>query len=161
MAAMVVREGIYEAFNDDVPSPTVQSYGGHGASAAAAAKALEIYESEEMDRVAERVGAGLERRLSRYRDHELVLDLRRLGAWVVLELRDPATGESLAEGLRGTWSVAPALSRALLAEGCCAARQSEGLLHVAPPLVATEDDLDFVAGAVGAVLDRVAADRRG
>jgi putrescine aminotransferase len=161
VAAMVVREELYDAFNDDVPSPTVQSYGGHGASAAAAAKALEIYESDAMDEVAERIGAELERRLNRYREHELVLDLRRLGAWVALELRDPSTGESLAQGLRGTWSVAPLLSRELLEAGCCAARMSEGILHVAPPFVATDADLDFVAGAVGTVLDRVAASRRG
>ena len=159
-AAMVVREKIYETFDDDVPSPTVQSYGGHGAGAAAAAKALEIYESEGMDQAAERLGAELERRLARYRDHELVHDLRRLGAWIAVELRDPATGESLAQGLRGAWSVAPALSRALLAEHCCAARQSEGIMHIAPPLVATDGDLDFVTHAVGNVLDRVAADRR-
>ena len=161
VAAMVVREEIYDVFTDDVPSPAVQSYGGHGASAAAAAKALEIYESEAMDDVAERLGAQLERRLGAYRDHEVVRDLRRLGAWVVLELRDPVTGESLAQGLSGKWSVAPELSRALLDVGCCAARMSEGLLHVAPPLVATEDDVDFVVGAVGTVLDRVAAARRG
>jgi putrescine aminotransferase len=161
VAAMVVREEIYDVFTDDVPSPSVQSYGGHGASAAAGAKALELYESEGMPEVAERIGAALELRLDRYRDHELVLDLRRLGGWIALELRDPATGESLAQGLRGTWSVAPLVSRELLEAGCCAARMSEGLLHVAPPLVATDDDLDFVAGAVGTVLDRVAAARRG
>ena len=160
IAAMVVREHLYEAFTDDVPSPSVQSYGGHGASAAAGAKALELYESEGMPEASERIGAALEQRLARYRDHELVLDLRRLGGWLALELRDPDTGESLAQGLRGTWSVAPLVSRELLAAGCCAARMSEGLLHVAPPLVATDDDLDFVAEAVGTVLDRVAAGRR-
>lgn len=161
VAAMVVREEIYEAFTEEVPSPSVQSYGGHGASAAAAAKALEIYESEGMDHVAETVGAELELRLNRYWEHELVLDLRRLGLWIALELRDPVTGESLAQGLQGAWSVAPELSRALLDAGCAAARMSEGILHVAPPIVASEDDLDFVADAVGTVLDRVAALHRG
>jgi adenosylmethionine-8-amino-7-oxononanoate aminotransferase len=157
MASMVVREEIYATFDDATPSPTVQSYGGHGASAAAAAKALELYESEEMNAAAERLGADLEARLMPYRDHELVRDIRRLGAWLVLELKDPATGESLAKGLDGTWRVAPLLSRELLEAGCCAARQSEGLLHVSPPLVATDDDLEFVTAAVGTVLDRVAA----
>jgi adenosylmethionine-8-amino-7-oxononanoate aminotransferase len=160
VSAMVVREQIYEAFTDDVPSPAVQSYGGHSAAAAAAAKALEIYEAETMADVAERLGAELEQRLDTYRVHEMVHDIRRLGAWVVLELRDPVTGESLAGGLSGTWTVAPKLSRALLDAGCCAARMSEGLLHVAPPLVATEDDLDFVTEAVGVVLDRMVGDLR-
>lgn len=159
-AALVVRDELYEAFGDDVPSPSVQSYGGHGAGSAAAAKALEIYERENMPEVAEALGGKLEARLGKYRDHEVVHDLRRFGAWVVFELRDPTTGESLAQGLRGRWDVAPAVSRALLAEACVAARMSEGLLHVAPPLVATDSDVDFVVGVVGSVLDGVAADRR-
>jgi adenosylmethionine-8-amino-7-oxononanoate aminotransferase len=158
VAAMVVREEIYETFTDDVPSPTVQSYGGHSAGAAAAAKALELYESEGMNQVAERLGADLEQRFSRHRAHPLVRDIRRLGAWLALELKDPLTGESLAQGLAGRWSVAPRVSRLLLDAGCCAARMSEGVLHVAPPLVATPDDLGFAADAVGTVLDRLAAD---
>lgn len=156
VAAMVVREALYEAFTDDVPSPSVQSYGGHGAGAAAAAKALEIYESERMDVVAERVGQVLEQRFSGFRDHPAVHDIRRLGLWLAVELQDPATGESLAQGLRGRWSVAPELSRRLLAAGCAAARMSEGILHVSPPMVATDDDLDFVTSAVGTVLDEFA-----
>ena len=64
VAAMVVREHVYEAFGDDVPSPSVQSYGGHGASAAAGARAFEVYETERMDEVAERRGADLEARLA-------------------------------------------------------------------------------------------------
>ena len=63
VAAMVVREHVYEAFGNDVPSPSVQSYGGHGASAAAGARAFEVYETERMDEVAERRGAELEARL--------------------------------------------------------------------------------------------------
>ena len=159
VAAMVVRDAMYEAFTESVPSPAVQSYGGHSASAAAAAKALELYEDGRMDAVAEELGARLEVRLNVCWQHELVLDIRRLGAWAVLELRDPDTGESLARGLQGAWSVAPAVSRALLEAGCAAARMSEGLLHIAPPLVATDDDLDFVADAVADVLDRLVVSR--
>ncbi len=156
VAAMVVREHVYEAFGDDVPSPSVQSYGGHGASAAAGARAFEVYETERMDEVAECRGAELETRLESLREHPLVADIRRVGLWLAIELRDPATGESLARGLRGRWAVAPLLSRLLLAHGCAAARMSEGLLHVAPPFVATDNDFDFIAERVTAVLDAAA-----
>jgi adenosylmethionine-8-amino-7-oxononanoate aminotransferase len=159
VSAMVVREQIYEVFDNDVPSPIVQSYGGHGASAAAGAKALELYEAEALDEAAERLGAQLEERLGAFRDHEAVCALRRLGAWVVLELCDPRTGVSLAQGLSGGWSVAPQLSRLLLEAGCCAARMSEGLLHIAPPLVAGEEEVDFIVEAVASVLDRFASTR--
>ena len=101
-------------------------------------------------------GAELEARLAVLRDHPLVADIRRVGLWLALELRDPATGESLARGLRGRWAVAPLLSRLLLAHGCAAARMSEGLLHVAPPFVATDSDFDFIVERVTAVLDAAA-----
>ena len=160
-AAMVVREKIYEAFDDDVPSADGAELrrarrgrrrrgegardlrvGGHGPGRGAVGGRA-------------RAAAGaVPRRTSS------CTTCARLGAWIAIELRDPATGESLAQGLQGAWSVAPALSRALLAEHCCAARQSEGIMHIAPPLVATDSDLDFVTHAVGNVLDRVAADRR-
>jgi adenosylmethionine-8-amino-7-oxononanoate aminotransferase len=44
----------------------------------------------------------------------------------------------------------------LLAHGCAAARMSEGLLHIAPPFIATDSDLDFIADRVIKVLDAVA-----
>ena len=160
VAAMIVRDHIYDAFEDGVPSPSVQSYGGHGASAAAAARAFEVYETERMDAVAERIGAALEARLAGLRDLPAVLDLRRVGLWLALELRHPATGESLALGMRGRWSVAPLLSRRLLAHGLAAARMSEGLLHIAPPMISTDADLDFIAERVAAVLDDVTPDLR-
>src|SRR5262249_24210593 len=56
ISAMVVREHVYEAFGETGGSPSVQSYGGHGASAAAGAKALEVFVDERMDEVAEGIG---------------------------------------------------------------------------------------------------------
>ena len=161
MAAMVVREQIFEAFDDNTPSPTVQSYGGHGASAAAAAKALELYESEEMNEAAERLGAELERRLSRYLDHELVHGFRRLGGVGGARAARPATGESLARGLDGNWSVAPLVSRALLEAGAQPRASPRGCCTSRRRYVATDEDLDFVTAAIGTVLDQVAAARRG
>jgi adenosylmethionine-8-amino-7-oxononanoate aminotransferase len=158
VAAMVVRDHIYDAFEDGVPSPSVQSYGGHGASAAAAARAFEVYESERMDLVAEERGAAIEARLAPLRDHKAVRDIRRVGLWLALELRHPVTGESLARGLKGTWQVAPLLSRRLLAHGLAAARMSEGLLHVAPPFISTDSDLDVIAERVAAVMNDVTPD---
>jgi adenosylmethionine-8-amino-7-oxononanoate aminotransferase len=155
VAAMIVRDTIYDAFSDGVPSPSVQSYGGHGASAAAAARAFEVYEDERMDEIAERRGADLEARLDGLRAHPIVRDIRRIGLWLAIELQHPRTGQSLARGLFGKWEVGPLLSRTLLAHGCAAARMSEGLLHIAPPYVATDGDLDFIADRVAQVLDAV------
>ena len=154
-AAMIVREHIFAAFGHDMASPSVQSYGGHGASAAAAAKAMEIYVDGRMDRVAETLGAELFEMLSGVREFPIVGDMRRFGLWVGIELVNPATGESYAKGIRGKYEVAKELSRALLRNGCAAARMSEGILHVAPPYVSTAKDLEFVTESVVSVLDEV------
>jgi adenosylmethionine-8-amino-7-oxononanoate aminotransferase len=153
VAAMVVREHIYEAFGDASGSPSVQSYGGHGASAAAGAKALQIYIDERMDEVAEALGRTLIERLTRVCDHAIVYDIRRLGSWLAIELCDPRTGRSLARGLRGHYDVARDITRVLLDHGCAAARMSEGLLHVSPPYISSEEDVDFVVDTIPAVLD--------
>ena len=157
VAAMVVREHVYEAFGDGVPSPSVQSYGGHGASAAAGAKAFEIYETSGWTR-SPSGAARTSRHGSGLADHPLVRDIRRVGLWIAIELKDPTTGESLARGLHGRWEVAPLLSRLLLAHGCAAARMSEGLLHVAPPYWRRQrPDFDVIADRIPRVLDAAAA----
>ena len=153
IAAMVVREHVYEAFGDSAGSPSVQSYGGHGASAAAGAKALQIYVDERMDEVAETLGRTLMERLAPVREHPIVEDVRRLGSWLAIELRDPRTGRTLARGLRGHYDVARHVTRLLLDHGCAAARMSEGLLHVSPPYVSTDADIDFVVETIPVVLD--------
>jgi adenosylmethionine-8-amino-7-oxononanoate aminotransferase len=153
IAAMVVREHVYEAFGESAGSPSVQSYGGHGASAAAGAKALQIYVDERMDEVAEALGRTLIDRLAPVRDHPIVEDVRRLGSWLAIELRDPRTGRTLARGLRGHYDVARHVTRLLLDHGCAAARMSEGLLHVSPPYVSTEADIDFIVDTIPVVLD--------
>ena len=153
IAAMVVREHVYEAFGDSAGSPSVQSYGGHGASAAAGAKALQIYVDERMDEVAETLGRTLMERLAPVREHPIVEDVRRLGSWLAIELRDPRTGRTLARGLRGHYDVARHVTRLLLDHGCAAARMSEGLLHVSPPYVSTEADIDFIVDTIPVVLD--------
>ena len=153
VAAMIVREHVFAAFGRDTGSPSVQSYGGHGATAAAGAKAMEIYLEERMDRVAESLGQQLFEMLSGVREFPIVGDVRRFGLWVGIELVDPATGKSHATGIRGKYQVAKHLSRSLLKLGCAAARMSEGILHLAPPYVSTAEDLEFVTEAVVSVLD--------
>jgi adenosylmethionine-8-amino-7-oxononanoate aminotransferase len=153
ISAMVVREHVYEAFGETGGSPSVQSYGGHGASAAAGAKALEVFVDERMDEVAEGIGRALIERLGDARERAHVKDVRRLGSWLGIELSDPRTGETLAKGLHGRYEVARDITRLLLEHGCAAARASEGIVHVSPPYVSTESDLDYVVERVNLVLD--------
>ena len=155
IAAMVVRDELYQAFPDSAPSPIVQSYGGHGAAAAAGAKALEIYERDNMPAVAEAKGRQLEAKLAFARKHPAVKDLRRVGLWLAIELANPDTGESMARGLMGKWTIGPEVSRQLLALNCAAARMSEGLFHIAPPLIVSETEMDFIAEQVQTMLDRM------
>jgi adenosylmethionine-8-amino-7-oxononanoate aminotransferase len=155
IAAMVVREHVYAAFGESVGSPSVQSYGGHGASAAVGAKVLQIYVDEHMDETAEALGRTVAERLSELGDHPVVSDIRRLGSWLAIELRDPRSGKSLARGLRGHYDLARDVTRVLLDNGCAAARMSEGLLHVSPPYISSEDDVDFIAQTIPVILDEL------
>jgi adenosylmethionine-8-amino-7-oxononanoate aminotransferase len=155
IAAMIVREHVYQAYGDTVPSPSVQSYGGHGASAAAGNKTLEIYTRERMDEMAEAVGLKLMRRLQGLRTRAIVKDIRRLGCWIAFELMNPRTGESLARGLRGRYEIAKEIVQCLLDLGCAAARMSEGILHVAPPYISTENELDFISDIVEKALQHM------
>lgn len=155
IASMVVRDHVRDAFGESSSSPSVQSYGGHGASAAAGAKALQIYVEERMADVSESLGETLMARLEPLRQRDIVADVRRLGSWVAIETRDPRTGVSLARGLHGHYDIARDMTRLLLDQGCAAARMSEGLLHISPPYISTEDDIDFIIESVNAVLTQL------
>lgn len=155
VSAMVVRDHVVAEFEPDVSSPSVQSYGGHGASAAAGAKAMEIYVDQHMDQVADALGERLLSRLGSVVDRPIVREIRRFGLWVAIELQNPSTGESLELGLRGRYDIARDVCRCLLDAGCAAARMSEGILHLAPPYVSSADDLEFVASAAENVLDQM------
>jgi adenosylmethionine-8-amino-7-oxononanoate aminotransferase len=155
IAAMIVREHVYQAYGDKVASPSVQSYGGHGAAAAGGAKTLEIYSRERIPERSEAVGKKLMERLKEARNRPFVKDVRRFGCWVGIELMNPRTGETLARGLRGKYEVAREIIPRLLAHGLAAARMSEGILHAAPPFIATESDLDFISEKLNRVLDQM------
>ena len=106
-----------------------------------------------MDEVAEALGQTLIEQLRPVLDKPIVKDIRRLGSWVGIELQDPRTGQTLATGLRGNYDVARHVTRLLLDNGCAAARMSEGLLHVSPPYISTEEDIEFVLETIPVVLD--------
>ena len=117
---------------------------------------MEIYMEEGMDRAGRVPGSATVRDAERgVREFPIVGDVRRFGLWVGIELVNPVTGASYATGIRGTYRVAKELSRRLLGLGCAAARMSEGILHLAPPYVSTEQDLEFAAEVVVSVLDGI------
>jgi len=155
IAAMVVRDHVYQAYGENNASPSVQSYGGHGAAAAAGAKALEIYARERMDLVAEKVGQKLMERLKGAQKRAIVRDVRRFGCWVGIELMDPKTGVTLAQGMRGKYDIAREMISFLNTQGLAAARMSEGILHAAPPYTSTDAELDYIAEKCELVLNHM------
>jgi adenosylmethionine-8-amino-7-oxononanoate aminotransferase len=154
-SAMVVRDGIYEEFPDDVPLAHMQSWGGHGVAAAAADKALEIYDRENMPAVARTAGEKLLRRLEGLGSNPVVKEVRGLGLWIAIEFMDPETGESLAQGMKGRWMWGRELMQLLHEVGCLAPRMSEGVLQISPPFVSSDDELEFVASATEEVVARM------
>ena len=61
---------------------------------------------------------------------------------------NPRTGETLAQGMKGHYSIAKDIVHCLLGLGCAAARMSEGILHVAPPFITSETEIDFITDTV-------------
>jgi taurine-pyruvate aminotransferase len=156
MAAMVTKPAILDVLPADQGFPMILSWGGHAVSAAAVNLALEVYERDRMSDLATARGAQLVARLKGVGDSPIVKDIRSLGFWLAVELMDDHTGESLTLGTSRTepWS-AMQMIQYLLDARCASSRMSEGVLQVCPPLVATEEDLEFVARAVEDVIERM------
>ncbi|HEY4185590.1 MAG TPA: aminotransferase class III-fold pyridoxal phosphate-dependent enzyme [Polyangia bacterium] len=144
--AVVVSDAVAHHFDENVLSCGLTTYA-HPLTCAAIVAAIESYRDEQLITRAAALGAWLAPRLkelARPRPH--VGDVRGLGLLWGLELVAPGTRTPLP---------APALAR--LAAGLkrrhVHLHKRENMVYLAPPLVATEDDLAAGLTSIGAALD--------
>jgi adenosylmethionine-8-amino-7-oxononanoate aminotransferase len=122
------------------------TYQGHGAAAAAALANLDILERERLvDRVAE-MEPVLERALRRLEDAPMVSEVRTVGLTAAVELDAPAP--VLEQVVAAAWRHG-VLTRVLRGRA----------LHVSPPFVITEAEVDALSERFRAALEDVAATR--
>ncbi|MFC8431924.1 aspartate aminotransferase family protein [Streptomyces sp. NPDC057253] len=128
------------------------SYGGHGAACAVAGAVLDVIDKEALVANAEAVGHHLARALAPLRRLDAVGDVRALGLLAAVELvADHATGEPC--------PVDPILLERVI-------RQDHGVIvgvhanivTIAPPLVLTEAQAEFLGTALQGALSRVRPD---
>lgn len=155
IAACLVQERIFAPFAEGTSMLAHGfTWGGHPVSAAVALANMDILEGEGIyDRVRSESGA-LRERLDSLRDLPIVGDVRGDGFFFALELvrdadtRETFTDEEAEKLLRGF------LSPELWAQGlyCRADDRGDPVIMLAPPLVATSDELDHMTDVLRRVL---------
>jgi adenosylmethionine-8-amino-7-oxononanoate aminotransferase len=139
IAAAIVREPVFDIFkeNREAIMGHLITFGGHPAACAAALKNLEIFEREDLVGQSAEKGKYLKSRLEELRAHPTVGDVRGLGLMCAIDLvKNKATRESWAKGSPFT----ARLGELTLDKGFIT--RVWDVMHFAPPLVATETEID-------------------
>ncbi len=135
------------------------TFGGHPVQSAVALKNIEIMKRE---RIVEHVAANEERfraTLAQLLDLPIVGDLRGVGYFYALELvKDKETREKLRED-RVRRASARFLSPRLFERGliCRADDRGDPVVQISPPLVAGQEEFDFIVGILGEVLEEASS----
>jgi adenosylmethionine-8-amino-7-oxononanoate aminotransferase len=151
MAASIARREIAEKipifFN-------VHTMGGHPVSAAAALANIWIIEREDLVQSSATVGAYMLELLEGLRAHPTVGDVRGVGLFMAVELRDPVRGEDFAPGLH----VADQVTAVTMQMGLFGPRPlGGGTLVFAPPLIFTKAQAERAVEVLDAALSKVEA----
>jgi len=150
LGGVIISEQIAHAFDDRV-FPGGLTYSGHPLAAASAVATIEAMADEEIVEHAARMGTEvLGPRLREIAArHAIVGEVRGRGVfWAVELVADPETREALGgEGMA-------ALKKDLLEHGVLGFF-AENRLHVVPPAVVTEEELDRGLGVIDAALGRL------
>ncbi|MBS0639815.1 MAG: aminotransferase [Acetobacteraceae bacterium] len=160
ISALMINERVYQAML--VESRKLGNfahgftYAGHPVTTAVALETLKIYEEMDMLGHVADVGAHLQAKISEFRDHPLVGDVRGVGMIAALEMvQDKATGAAFDPALK----VGARAEKAARKHGLIA-RFIGDRIAFSPPLIVTRDDIDDIAGRLGRALDDVAAELR-
>jgi adenosylmethionine-8-amino-7-oxononanoate aminotransferase len=154
MGALLLSEHIYRGITDNAPNGAVighgMTYSGHPVSAAVGLEVLRLTEKEGILDNGRQSGLRLKQRLDALKDHPLVGDVRIRGMLAGIELvvdkerklkPDPALGLPAALAQRG------------YANGLIFRAFADSMIGLAPPLVATLEEIDVLAGRLTKTLD--------
>lgn len=139
IAATIVRESVFDVFkeNKEAAMGHLLTFGGHAAACAAALKNLEIFEEEGLVKQSADKGAYLMQRLEELRAHPSVGDVRGLGLYAAVDLvKSKETREKFDRGSAFT----ARLNELVMDRGLVT--RIWDVIHLAPPLVATKEEID-------------------
>ena len=164
LGGVLLREDLVRSF-DQRPLPAGHTYSGHPLAMATGVATLQAYRDGDLyARAANVIEPRLRAGLERIRDkHEIVGEVRGTGAFFALEfVADRTTREPLVPWQGKSLGVMPTLFAALKKRGAYAFGRYN-VLHIAPPLIITEDQLDEAVAtidlAVGELAEAFAAQR--
>ena len=149
IAAAIVRESVYDVFkeNKEAVMGHLLTFGGHPAACAAALKNLEIFEDEGLVQQSAEKGAYLKKQLEELRAHPTVGDVRGIGLYCAIDLvKNKETKEQFGKGNPFTAQ----LNQEVMGRGMIT--RIWDVVHFAPPLVATTDEIDRMVAIVDEAL---------
>ncbi|MCA9862640.1 MAG: aspartate aminotransferase family protein [Thermomicrobiales bacterium] len=149
IAAAIVRESVYDVFkeNKEAVMGHLLTFGGHPAACAAAVKNLEIFEEEGLVQQSAEKGAYLKKQLEELRAHPSVGDVRGVGLYCALDLvKNKETKEQFSKGNPFTTQ----LNQEVMGRGMIT--RIWDVVHFAPPLVATTEEIDRMVAIVDEAL---------
>ena len=143
IAAAVVRDSVYEIFKEQKTQPLghLLTFGGHPVACAAAIKNLEIFEDEGLVARGAELGAYLGSRLEELRAHPTIGDVRGVGMLWGIEM--VASKKTKAKFGKDS-GFAKRLSELTMERGFIT--RIWDVMHFAPPLVVTKEEIDRMVG---------------
>ena len=155
LGATIVSDPIVEVLNTGGYLAHGFTYSGHPTTCAASLANLQIIETEKLpQRVHDDVGPYFQQQLRRFANHPAVGEVRGLGLIAAIELLPKAGRSALpAKSPLGVPAAAIAREEGLIVRGI------RDLIALAPPLVISHEEVDWVITALGRTLDRFAEQR--
>jgi adenosylmethionine-8-amino-7-oxononanoate aminotransferase len=145
IACVGITQKVYEGMTKtDTPFPHVYTYGGHPVSCAVALKTVEILQRENLIEKAAKTGIYLKERLTHIQKQSpYVGDVRGFGLFFCIELVADKASKKPFDPAR---KVSTAIRESLLEKGVMVGvlGLNSPNLMLAPPLVITRDELDYV-----------------
>ncbi len=149
LGGVLLREELARAF-DARPLPAGHTYSGHPLAMATGIATLQAYRDGDLyARTANGIEPRLRAGLEKIRDkHEIVGEVRGVGAFFALEfVADRTTREPLVPWQGKSMGVMPALFGALKKRGAYAFGRYN-VLHIAPPLIITDEQIDEAVATI-------------
>lgn len=159
LGGVLIREGLASRFDEELLFDAGHTHAGHPVVAASGAAALALYEEKGLFSRAYAMEPVIRDALhSLQKDSPIIGDVRGVGAfWGVELVRDRAKKTPLDAWYAARPSFTEALLSNLLEEGVLAYCRY-GIIMIAPPLVATDQEIGQAIARIGKVLERMSRD---